>query len=218
VFNNYTGTDTYIGQLWTMPIELKGSFLVLGLLLLVGERRWRWLIYAALLGGFLAADSFYCLFIAGICLAELYDMGAAEWSGVKLAGIGLLLLGTIAPLFLPWKATSAVFLCGAVALCAGVVFCPMVHRLMETRISAFLGWISFPLYLMHGPVLLVLGVPLLQAGYGPIAVGLLLVPASFCAAIAFAPVNDLAVRLSRSFGTAVILLVEMVQRRIKLAN
>ena len=41
----------------------------------------------------------------------------------------------------------------ATCLTAGAVFCAPVRRFFESRLSGFLGWISFPLYLVQAAVI-----------------------------------------------------------------
>ena len=74
-----------------------------------------------------------------------------------------LTLGTL-PMMLGWPwffeggAPKSIFLqsLGSGALVAGVAFVPALARLFSTRICVYLGRISYSLYLLHFPVVLLL--------------------------------------------------------------
>jgi peptidoglycan/LPS O-acetylase OafA/YrhL len=115
-----------------------------------------------------------------------------------------------------------VYVGGATCLTAGAIFCEPVRGFFETRLSGFLGWISFPLYLVQAAVIYVLaprGLDLL-ASFGLAAemqrwiLGAALLPIAIVAAIAFCPINDFAVAASRWFGTSVVALGDEIGRRL----
>jgi peptidoglycan/LPS O-acetylase OafA/YrhL len=93
---------------------------------------------------------------------------------------------------------------------AGVALFAPVTRLFENRVGDFLGWISFPLYLVQATVIYsfsVRGLDVLASfGFEPSmqrwVIGIATVPVAMVFAILFCPVNDLAVTLSRRFGAA----------------
>src|SRR5262249_42139880 len=87
VWDAFAGLATYNLVLWTMPIELKGSFLVFGFLALFGAMRRRWLL-SALFGPLpvlLApkppvAGEYYPLdFILGMALCDLWVLNQRTW-------------------------------------------------------------------------------------------------------------------------------------------
>jgi len=89
------------------------------------------------------------------------------------------------------------------------LFAP-ARRLFENRVGDFLGWISFPLYLVQAAVIYsfsVRGLDVLASfGFEPSMqrwlVGIATVPVALLFAVLFCPVNDFAVTLSRRFGSA----------------
>ena len=82
--------------------------------------------------------------------------------------------------------------------------------LFENRVGDFIGWISFPLYLVQAAVIYsfsVRGLDVLASfGFEPSMqrwlFGIATVPVALLFAILFCPVNDFAVTLSRRFGSA----------------
>jgi peptidoglycan/LPS O-acetylase OafA/YrhL len=94
---------------------------------------------------------------------------------------------------------------GAILICAGVTqFGALRRMLSHPRVAAFSKY-SFPLYLVHWPILFGPGAALVLATHGTIGVlGLRLLAIAFCiaasllAAWAFAPIDRAAVRLSRA--------------------
>jgi hypothetical protein len=61
-------TQSYIGPLWTMGIELTGSAVVLGLQAALGTWRWRDAAYLVITALLLALVSFQVLFVIGLSL------------------------------------------------------------------------------------------------------------------------------------------------------
>ena len=100
------------------------------------------------------------------------------------------------------------YIASAMLLTAGVAFCLPVRRLFENRLSDFLGWISYPLYLVQAVVIYSFSLWSLDAlsgfGLAPTTqrwiVDFATLPLAFLAAVAFSPANDFAVILSRKFG------------------
>ncbi len=206
VFANYSPAKTYVGPLWTMQTELLGSFLVVGSLLLVG----RWLSMRMAIMGVVAAvlmrfDSPLALFALGVVFADAFQRGWLEGRPVWV-GVVLILVGVAAPLVLQPR-IDAVNMIEVSALFLGCVLVAPVARALSGKLSRHLGYISFPLYLVHGPVMMIVGAPLMVR-YGAtlgdkIAIDLLDVVASFAAAYAFAPINDRAIVISRWIGDAI---------------
>jgi peptidoglycan/LPS O-acetylase OafA/YrhL len=219
VFFAYSSAETYDPPLWTMSYEFFGSFLVF--IILASLRGWhaRTVVFAGLFLALTLWQSFFALFVGGILIADLFaKLGDA--ASIKRYGAALCLCGMILGLSLAaWF--NAVYIAVAMLLVAGVAFCAPIRALFENRLSDFLGWISYPLYLVQAPVVYAFSVNALHglAGYG-IAdeparwmVGAATVPVAILCAIAFCPVNDLAVRLSRKFGAGVGALLGRSDRR-----
>jgi peptidoglycan/LPS O-acetylase OafA/YrhL len=228
--------NTYNGALWTMNIELFGSVMLIfvfgftkNLLPLPRSRNaFRILLLLAL--GIVASCSYLGLFAVG-ALLSLTRIG--ERIGSRVSAILLcvgVFLGTVPFSVAPWGIVrpfsewrlpyigfvpfpeSSVIFChaaGAVMLLLAANSSLIFRRLLASPILQFLGRISFPLYLIHMPVLLTLicwdalsmlsrGVPyFLTAGFSVI----LLVAVSIAAATAFCFVcEEPAIALSKRIG------------------
>ena len=211
VFYDYNLSETYIGPLWTMSIELQGSFLVLLAIVMVGRLAGRGL----LLFGFgclvlwlspTATTAMLALFPIGAALADAFSRGWVDAISKPIALL-LLLTGCAAPILLPYGVT-AWGLFGAFALTLGSIGLPRTRAWLSAPLSVHLGKISFSLYLMHGPVLCFLGEPLMRH-YGTglpmqLLVQLAIVVCSFVAAYAFLPVNELAIAVAQRFAKFVV--------------
>ena len=180
----------------------------------------RTVMLCVLFAALAAFQSYFALFAAGILIADLFPLvgpaKAANRVGAMLCLAGLLLIT------LPNSWFPAVYIGGATGLTAGAVFCAPVRRFFETRLSRFLGWISFPLYLVQAAVIYALaprGLDLL-AGYGLAPqpqrwlLDVALLPIAIICAIVFCPINDFAVTVSRRFGSRVVAFADDIGRRI----
>jgi peptidoglycan/LPS O-acetylase OafA/YrhL len=154
----FTGLATYNLVLWTMPIELIGSFLVYSFLALFGGFRRRWLLYAICCGVVLVRDdalpvtgSYYLLnFVLGMALCDLWVYNQRTWQKSLALGpaLGLALLGFFA---VKIKLLAALIVIGATAAS------PRLQQLLSARWLAFLGRLSFGVYLVHMMILASLG-------------------------------------------------------------
>lgn len=211
VFFDYSSEVTFIGPLWTMPIELAGSFIVFGLLAALGNFRHRLILFGIVFAVLFAMRSFYCLFVAGLVIAELQQRSGPRklWrpgSGLILAGILLAAIG--------FRTVEIAYyhLAAPIVVLAGVTMFPPAQAFLGNGVSRFLGRISFPLYLIHGPVMLAVSLHLLEAlqaeGIGAPTARLVTagatVPLAILASSVLLPANDAAMRLSRRFGAALI--------------
>ena len=210
VFVAYSGAESYDPPLWTMTYEFFGSFMVFALIAYLRPSRLRTLLLAVLFLLLTVLQTYFALFVAGILIADLFPRigasTAANRAGALLCGAGILLIA------LPNTWFAAVYLGGGVCLTAGAVFCAPVRRFFESRLSSFLGWVSFPLYLVQAAVIYALaprGLEFLASyGFAPETqrwlLDFALVPVAFLCAIAFCPVNDFATAASRRFGASIV--------------
>ncbi len=154
----FTGIASYNLVLWTMPIELIGSFLVYGFQALFGGLRNRWLVYA-ICGGVIVvrndplpvAGSYFLLdFVSGMALCDLWVCNQRTWrKPLSLApALGLACLGFFA---VKVKPLAAVIVVGATAAS------PRLQQLLGAPWLAFLGRLSFGVYLVHMMILCSLG-------------------------------------------------------------
>jgi peptidoglycan/LPS O-acetylase OafA/YrhL len=210
VFFNYSSRETYIGPLWTMSVELWGSIVVLLAIVLVRPLPGRLLLLSGLAGLILwlaptMTTAMVALFPAGAVLADCFNRG---WIDVtpKWGAAVFILIGCLAPIALPYTVTGW-GVAGALSLTFGCIAFPQIRDGLSSAASSHLGKISFPLYLMHGPVLCFVGEPLMRHfGSGLLLktlVQLVVVALSFVAAYLFWPVNEFAIRLAHRFSKSV---------------
>lgn len=168
-----SGPETLNPVLWTLQVELFGSFLVYTILVLFGHLPGRWIIYG--IAGWWLAKTYYLSFIIGLILADLLTLGTfaklpvllkrLSWLPLVIIGIILgsmpngSLDGTIFHFFSGWyepsleKLRIVVFTAGATSLMLAILMSPFLQKLLSSRPSRFMGRISFSLYLTHFLVL-----------------------------------------------------------------
>jgi len=219
VFFRYRAFNAALGGgyntvLWTMPIEFLGSYLVVFVLFIATFVRKRWLF--VLLGIPVVAIAYFMggthllAFLVGIFFAYIFtrhDSLIARIRGsvpsqillfLVLAGVGVVYLAFKEHARWGWPIRSLVASLGV----AAIVLNPWLKWFTETRLSVFLGKISFPLYLTHFPILCSFSSFLIcrswySASFCPsLVVWLLSLAVSLLVAVLFLPVETLSVRLS----------------------
>lgn len=226
----FAGDNSLNPVLWTIGVELYGSFLVFGLLAALGRSRYRWLGYGV--AAALLYDRYYLAFPIGVAIAALpRPAGARPWRAAALALVGLA-LGSYPYYgaeegFWRWLPTpgSALPIVFHHTLAAGLLLLAVVwsgaQGVFERPVFRFLGRISYSLYLIHFTVLAALPTWLVlrlspSLGYLPaIAIALAAtLPATLIAAYGFArAVDEPATRLAdRCAAWAVTLVATMMTR------
>jgi peptidoglycan/LPS O-acetylase OafA/YrhL len=173
VFMRYDARTTYNVALWTMPIELAGSFFVYSFVALFGTMHRRWIVYLALATILLAIRDVNMLdFLAGIALCDVFvavRIGRAGLprprSGAVFACLmtGLLLaahkgnqihLGLVAFRF---SGASVLNTLGVILILGSLLVWPGAQRWLERPWLRLLGTCSFPIYLIHIPLICSVG-------------------------------------------------------------
>lgn len=216
VFFRYDGATSYDMVLWTMPIELLGSFVVLGILALSGTSRRTRLFFYALIGFLcLRERSAVLSFVYGLLLAEMAVSPAfRQFCGRRWAGaLGLLAIVIVFACSVMLREIYSARLCSFLAalLVFGILLNRPARRLLALPVSQFLGRISFPLYLIHSAVLFGpsswLIVNMAQQGWSrPLIVAVVAsftVAGALIAASLFYPVERFAIALSRRLSRIV---------------
>lgn len=220
VFFHYEVHTSYNPVLWTMGIELAGSFLVFALLAVTNSPRIRWVMYTVLFVGLAYERSPLIAFVIGTTFAEIWVTGRLMQYRQRAlsSAIAVLMLAGV------WLVTalfpSTDFDVLALAGCAAVVVASAgtsarVARLMEARLSQWLGRISFPLYLTHiaviSTVVPVVGQSMLNEHVNHllvIAVSTLTgLTVSLLLAAGSSPVDRFALKRSREIATRVLQMV-----------
>jgi peptidoglycan/LPS O-acetylase OafA/YrhL len=157
----------YNSSLWTMYYEFAGSLMVLGaaflvlLLWRVAERPFAWIIPITLCVA-TGASPWFLSFAAGFALAMAFSTAAgvrqsrAVWQNHVLMGMGLYCLGYLQPegiySWLRGLNSLHVNLFGACLLIFALL-CYRAPNGLTSRVARFLGELSFPVYLVHVPIL-----------------------------------------------------------------
>lgn len=156
------GDNIYDSSMWTMVNEFRGSLLVFVLapfLVLVLKRKLVWFAFLFAIVVFHYADQFMILFICGMAIAYYQDkLPSSTPLTAVLIGVGIFLLSYRAVsedqqatlIILAWTI-------GASCLIVAVLKNPFAKWLLDNRIGATLGYLSFPVYLIHGPILWSIG-------------------------------------------------------------
>lgn len=207
VFFNYERSRTYIAPLWTMRFELAGSFLVLAMIFVARGLPGRLLIFGAT-GTIIVAVTqnttwmMLALFPIGAILADCFNRGLFDRIP-KFVGIALIACGAVAPFVLSLD-FSAWHLISATAFVFGCLSVPQIKTWLSSGLAKRLGTLSFPLYLIHGPVLCIIGEPMMRhfghSAMQRMMVDIVVLLLCFLAGVAFIPVNEFAIRISRSIG------------------
>lgn len=207
VFFNYDPADTYITPLWTMKIEFQGSFLVLAVVALALPLPGRPALLAITAACFLAFDSMFALFVSGIALADAFLRGWIDRLPPPVA-LAMIVISSMTVWLLDWSVVTWLHMVATIALTIGCIGYMPARKWLSGPVSRHLGIISFPLYLIHAPLLLMIAAPLTlnfgQSAGARLAIDLLTVLLSFVAAYAIVPANEYSIRISRRFGDLVV--------------
>jgi peptidoglycan/LPS O-acetylase OafA/YrhL len=163
----FTQDNSYNLPLWTLQVELTGSFLVFMTLALFGKLRNRWVFYSALALVFLRSN--LLAFLLGVFICDMYFNRRivfdtlSRWYWLPLVLLSLVvgsqpIEGT--SMFAFWNLQGwgdhvhvLVHTLAAALLIVNIIAARPLQRFLETRPVQFLGRISFSLYLLHFLVL-----------------------------------------------------------------
>jgi peptidoglycan/LPS O-acetylase OafA/YrhL len=160
---------TYNPNLWTMQIELFGSYLVYSFLFVFGRRSIRGFGYIILL--IIFYDTFYLAFILGMILSDIYNNNNNKYlhyvNKCKYCGWLFLIIGIILGSFTLINIDHTFYrflkidflsnkyrMIGSFFIVLSVISSYNLQKILSMHIFQFLGKISFSLYLLH---LLILG-------------------------------------------------------------
>jgi peptidoglycan/LPS O-acetylase OafA/YrhL len=177
----YTGRPDVNPPLWSLAWEMWFSLLLpVGVVFAVATRRWTlaWvaLLLAASITGYLLGSEplmYLPAFGLGALLAANYETlqvrsarltrtrsGTLVWAGIAVLGPVLLVAYWLFRPVLtdPWNAIAlAMRVPGAALIVATVALWPPMQRMLGGRFLAWLGAISFSLYLVHFPIVVTFG-------------------------------------------------------------
>ena len=170
----FQGAIGYNNVLWTMKLEFIGSFIVFGVVALVGKLPLRWIVYVVLC--IALQNSWYLGFVLGMILADAYVHKKFPFTignqGLLLVAfvMGIFFLGyssvqnniTLQPTMyaasaLPWLSDAGnkkfYLTIGSAMILVAVMMIPRLKRLFSYKWISMLGTYTFALYLTHYAVL-----------------------------------------------------------------
>lgn len=168
------GESFYDSSLWTMKYEFIGSFIVLAIALVTILTRKLVLpiillcIFAPVLT-LVGHSAFYMGFLAGCALSSIAAMNVTFRSGTSIISIavGIYLFGYaghsigLYRLIPVWfgNANALILLhtIAATLILGGVILTPSINAALNKPFMRTLGWLSFPIYLIHVPILCSIG-------------------------------------------------------------
>ena len=217
VFFNYVGTRSYDTPLWTMNYEFAGSFLVFGILLLLKHPAPRLAACSGIAIYCWIVSSYMLPFMIGVGLADIFVWIRASrlrdgWPAALGACLAIFsayyYVYDIRPTPPGVRTYSTIGLVTIGSIMASSRLC----RLFEMRLSAWLGKVSFSLYLTHMPLVTSLACILflnrLAAGASmPHAMTisfLVTFPVMLVAAQLFFPLENLGIRVSHAVSRRVL--------------
>lgn len=206
--------------LWTMKMELLGSVAILVFLALAVRMPRAWMAAPVLTLLLLAAPgggAQLACFFAGAYFARLRRQGVFQRLNAS-AGVNVVALGCLFVLMAAdgWLHTQEWLLwrypAFAILIMLAIFSSSSAMRAMETRLSQFLGGVSFPLFLVQFPVIVTFtswAIVVLQGrqalGLGSaVLVALASIGVSLAAATAFQPIESFAKRAARMLSRAVL--------------
>lgn len=208
VLFDYDPPSSYNTSLWSMSVEFKGSLLIFGLMFLFSHLRA--IAHAhrlAMVGALsivlmLLSEPIGACFTTGYMLAELAHAPSALSKGVGLAALALAGASFgIAARTGRQDDSSGTLL--AIGMVTAALFWPLGKRFLSLPVSTWLGRISFPLYLIHVPLIGAAGPLYLIVRRHNISLHLMLIlvfAGCLLAARLLLPVERLSMRLSRVAG------------------
>lgn len=165
--------------LWTMSVELFGSFIVFGLAILLGPIRKRWIFYVGAI--ILLSQTYFMPFIVGMALADAVQNTKLLEYSKKILNRGFIVFGIITVLVLASIPTPSIAVIGDLSQMFSltgidglsslkwwhvigatlalwlVLSVPRLQQILSFRPFVWLGSISFAMYLLHYLILYSLG-------------------------------------------------------------
>jgi peptidoglycan/LPS O-acetylase OafA/YrhL len=158
------GSATYDRPLWTMVLEFRGSllvFLIASFLIFVLKRQFAGAIIAFAIVFFHYANWFMMFFICGMaiayCEATLRRIARGPLTTALLLGGFFLFSYRLRDGETPSNFLTFAWLAGASTLVIAILQSRMADRILNNSIGMALGFLSFPIYLVHEPIIWSIG-------------------------------------------------------------
>jgi peptidoglycan/LPS O-acetylase OafA/YrhL len=159
IFFSYEDAMSYNAVLWTMHWELYGSFCVFALCLLSAKIKHRWLLYG-FVSLLLLKQPYLLGFILGVIISDCHSQ-CNKWPSnnhpfyvlLFFFSLGLAYLLPALQSLIASDILSLLYIIAAFVLVVAIHGLPAVQRFLSNTFCAYLGRISFSLYLVHLPLL-----------------------------------------------------------------
>jgi peptidoglycan/LPS O-acetylase OafA/YrhL len=155
VFFNYDAGKSYNTPLWTMPIEIFGSFFIYAYIgIFKNSDRVFWAAIIIIAAYFLYKDPRYACFAFGYIIFEIntkYPRGNNKF--IELSSIVLFSSMAVVSTFYRPVGEYIITSLMATAIVLSVSYSNIMASFFTNKISRLLGKISFPLYLIQVPVI-----------------------------------------------------------------
>ena len=141
--------------LWTINIEVWGSFLTFGIIFFAEylNKYTRMAVLTVLLVCFL--NTYYCAFIFGIIMADLHKNYCLKFN--IITSFFILITGIYLVTYIPYSGLTIIkpgyIMAGAMLLFIFVLYNDKIHNILNSRLLVFIGGISYSLYAIHWLVL-----------------------------------------------------------------
>ncbi|WP_455844824.1 acyltransferase family protein [Pantoea agglomerans] len=160
--------------LWTISFEIYGSLIVFCMLALFGKHQYKMFFYVITFMFLFYNSSFYCLFVIGMIFSDLYTKECFKISSVMrfimfIAGLffvtspyqreGVDVYGGMyfyLKLFDVSKYTDiyqVMMLIGSILIFSSILNSELSVKILSSKVTQFLGRVSFPLYIIHATIL-----------------------------------------------------------------
>ena len=164
----FYGDSTYDSSTWSMSVELIGSLVAFGVAFLFYNSGLKFRILLTIMLFTLATtlnQGWYVAFIGGVILAaylphhpqlhSIWPAALAILLAMFLAGYSEVDSGIFHPIHMILGQTPLIYVwtIAAILLIAATTAHPRIKSALSNRIGGFLGWISFPLYLLQVPII-----------------------------------------------------------------
>ena len=168
----FLGTNQFNGVLWTIPFLFLGALLVYVVAWLIGDKKWRYAVYAVLGAALLLTD--YAGVFLGFVMCDVMHtqpklvewVKKQKWLCWLIFAVGCYLSsypsagahldGTIYGI-IPIVMVVPFHLAGALLLVCGVILLEPLQKFFGLPMFVNLGKISYSLYLVHFPVIATVG-------------------------------------------------------------
>jgi peptidoglycan/LPS O-acetylase OafA/YrhL len=147
--------------LWTMHFEMVGSLLIFATLLLFAKLRAPWVVIFAVFALTVGTweFGFYACFLAGLALAGLRAKGAfvnaQNHPLARIASGGVIAIVAVLDGLNHWTDVGRIWTPLLSVILVAAIFCNRwICSLFTSRLSIWLGKISFPLYLVQFPIII----------------------------------------------------------------